>query len=91
MRPIIPLVTPLIAAIALATPAFAAEPDWGQVAQALGKSGGVQAGGVYRVGLPRTDLKVTLDGVELRRALRSAAGSPSRRWAARPWSWATSC
>ena len=49
-----------------ATPAFAAEPDWSQVAQALGKSGGVQAGGVYRVGFPRTDLKVSLDGVALR-------------------------
>jgi hypothetical protein len=66
MRPIIRLVTPLIAAVVLATPAFAAEPDWSQVAQALGKSGGVQAGGVYRVGFPRTDLKVSLDGVALR-------------------------
>jgi hypothetical protein len=66
MPPIIRLVTPLIAAVVLATPAFAAEPDWSQVAQALGKSGGVQAGGVYRVGFPRTDLKVSLDGVALR-------------------------
>src|SRR5215471_9657707 len=47
-------------------PAAAAEPDWNQVAQALGKSGAVQAGGVYRVAFPRTDLKVTLDGVVLR-------------------------
>jgi len=66
MRPIIHIVTPLIAAILLATPTFAAEPDWTQVAQALGKSGAVQAGGVYRVGFPRTDLKVSLDGVALR-------------------------
>jgi hypothetical protein len=66
MRPIIALFTPLIAAVALATPTFAAEPDWSQVAQALGKSGAVQAGGVYRVGFPRTDLKVSLDGVALR-------------------------
>ena len=66
MRPIIRLVTPLIAAIVLATPTFAAEPDWNQVAQALGKSGNVQAGGVYRVGFPRTDLKVSLDGLALR-------------------------
>jgi Domain of Unknown Function (DUF1259) len=66
MRPITRLVTPLIAAIVLATPTLAAEPDWGQVAQALGKSGAVQAGGVYRVGFPRTDLKVSLDGVALR-------------------------
>jgi uncharacterized protein DUF1259 len=59
-------VTVLPVAIVVAAPAFAAEPDWNQVAQALGKSGGVQAGGVYRVGFPRTDLKVTLDGVALR-------------------------
>jgi uncharacterized protein DUF1259 len=60
----------LIAALALATPlaapSFAAEPDWNAVAQALGKSGAVQSGGVYRVGLPRTDLKVSLDGVALK-------------------------
>jgi biotin operon repressor len=66
MRPVIRLVIPLIATVALATPTFAAEPDWNQVAQALGKSGNVQAGGVYRVGFPRTDLKVSLDGVALR-------------------------
>jgi hypothetical protein len=35
------------------------------VAQALGKSG-TAAGGVYRIGLPRTDIKATLDGVELK-------------------------
>ena len=66
MRPIIPIFTPLIAAITFATPAFAAEPDWTQVAAALGKSGAEMPGGVYRVGLPRTDLHVTLDGVELK-------------------------
>jgi hypothetical protein len=66
MYSIVRLAAPLVAAIVLATPAFAAEPDWNQVAQALGKSGAVQAGGVYRVGFPRTDLKVTLDGVVLR-------------------------
>jgi hypothetical protein len=46
--------------------AFAAD-DWqAQVAEALGKSGAGAPGGIYRVGLPRTDLKVTLDGVELK-------------------------
>jgi Domain of Unknown Function (DUF1259) len=43
-----------------------AEPAWDKVAQALGKSGAVMAGGIYRIGLPRTDLKVTLDGIELK-------------------------
>ena len=66
MHPIVRFVIPLIGAVALATPTLAAEPDWTKVAQALGKSGAVQAGGVYRVGFPRTDLKVSLDGVALR-------------------------
>jgi hypothetical protein len=55
------------------TSALAAEGDWGQVAQALGKSGSEMPGGI---GLPRTDLKVLLDGVELKRRWRSALGSP---------------
>src|ERR1700746_346089 len=66
MRSMYRLIAPLAAAFAMATPAFAAAPDWAQVGQALGKSGGVQAGGVYRVGFPRTDLTVSLDGVPLR-------------------------
>jgi len=41
--------------------------DWqAQVGAALGKTGATAPGGIYRVGLPRTDLKVTLDGVELK-------------------------
>lgn len=56
----------LAAAVATVTPAAAAEPDWSQVAQSLGKPGTVQAGEVYRVGFPRTDLAVRLDGVTLR-------------------------
>ncbi|MER8977861.1 DUF1259 domain-containing protein [Mesorhizobium sp. M0618] len=55
----------LIAMSALLQPASAA-PDWQTVAQALGKSGAEMPGGVYRVGLPRTDLKVSLDGVALK-------------------------
>ena len=37
-----------------------------EVAQALGTE---MPGGVYRIGLPRTDLKVVLNGVELKTAL----------------------
>jgi hypothetical protein len=41
--------------------------DWQtQVGEALGKTGSMAPGGIYRVGLPRTDLKVMLDGVELK-------------------------
>jgi hypothetical protein len=59
-----------IAAVAatLAAPA-SAEPNWSAVGQALGKEGSVMPGGVYRIGLPRSDLKVRLDGVELKPAL----------------------
>src|SRR5438270_5981985 len=57
----------LIALVASA-PGFAvAADDWqAQVGEALGKTGATAPGGIYRVGLPRTDLKVTLDGVELK-------------------------
>ncbi|MBS0524564.1 MAG: DUF1259 domain-containing protein [Proteobacteria bacterium] len=65
MQAIVRTAIPLVAALMLGTSALAA-PDWAQVGQALGKSGAVQAGGVYRVGFPRTDLKVSLDGVTLR-------------------------
>jgi biotin operon repressor len=51
---------------ALATPAFAADPDWSAVGKAMGKDGSLQPGGIYRVALPRTDLHVTLDGVALK-------------------------
>jgi hypothetical protein len=50
----------------LASPAMAAGDDWARVGEALGKAGTTMPGGVYRVGLPRTDLKVTLDGVEIK-------------------------
>src|SRR6478752_2667554 len=46
--------------------ASGAQDDWQQqIAQALGKAG-TSAGGVYRVGLPPTDIKATLDGIELK-------------------------
>jgi len=59
----------LALATILSTSAVAVESDWGQVALALGKSGSEMPGGVYRVGLPRSDLKVELDGVEFKPAL----------------------
>lgn len=41
--------------------------DWHRtIASILGKPGAEMPGGVYRVGLPRTDLHVTLDGVPIR-------------------------
>src|SRR5258708_12447340 len=48
------------------TAARAADPDWKAVEQALGKTGQMQAGGVYRIGMPRTDLNVTVKGVPVK-------------------------
>jgi hypothetical protein len=55
-------------ALLAAAPSLAvAADDWqAQVGAALGKTGATAPGGIYRVGLPRTDLIVTLDGVRLR-------------------------
>jgi len=55
--------------IMLPAAAGAAEADWTKVADALGKSGTEMPGGVYRVGLPRTDLHVKLDGVDIKPTL----------------------
>lgn len=43
--------------------------DWKAVEQALGKAGSLQPGEVYKVSLPRSDLKVIVGGVELKPAL----------------------
>ncbi len=62
----------LIAAIsgfALSTTAGAADIDWNKVDQALGKPGTNQPGGVHKFGLPRSDLKVTVDGVAIKPTL----------------------
>jgi hypothetical protein len=46
--------------------ALAAEPDWKAVEQALGKAGQLQSGGVFRIGMPRTDLSVSVKGIPVR-------------------------
>ena len=47
--------------------ALAADNGWqARVGEVLGKAGSEAPGGIYRVGLPRTDLKAMLDGVELK-------------------------
>lgn len=66
------LVFLLLTTLALAQ---ASSPDWKPVEDAMGRSGQV-SGDVIRFGMPRKDLHVTLDGVELKPAL--ALGS----WAA---------
>src|ERR1700741_3913624 len=68
MKRIVSGMTSLLA-LALCASASAAEIDWSPVDQALGKKGADQPGGVHKYGLPRSDLKVTLDGVTLKPAL----------------------
>jgi len=62
--------TLMAAAFSLMVPgASAVAADWTKVADALGKAGAEMPGGVYRIGLPRTDLHVTVDGVEIKPTL----------------------
>ena len=49
--------------------AAATEIDWAKVEQAIGKKGAAQPGGIYKFGLPRSDLKVAVDGVAVKPAL----------------------
>src|SRR3989475_6772449 len=56
----------IIAALNAPVVARAADPDWKAVEQALGKSGQMQAGDVFRIGMPRTDLNVTVKGVPVK-------------------------
>src|SRR5215470_8127387 len=47
----------------------AAETDWTKVDQVIGKKGADLPGGVHKYGLPRSDLKVTVDGVAIKPTL----------------------
>ena len=66
---LIRLVTTVLGLVAIAgtpTATRAADPDWKAVEQALGKAGQLQPGDVFRVGMPRTDLTVTVKGVPVK-------------------------
>src|SRR5216684_6225189 len=56
----------LIAALTAPVIGRAADPDWKAVEQALGKPGQMQPGDVFRIGMPRTDLNVTVKGVPVK-------------------------
>src|SRR2546427_7855626 len=47
----------------------AAEINWQQVEQAMGRKASALPGGVYKFALPRSDLKVSVDGVAIKPAL----------------------
>jgi uncharacterized protein DUF1259 len=53
----------------LTAPTGAAEIEWSKVDQAFGKPATIQPGGVHRFGLPRTDLRISVDGIVLRPTL----------------------
>src|SRR5207249_11578849 len=56
----------VLVATAVPAAALAADPDWKAVEQALGKSGQIQPGDVFRIGMPRTDLTVTVKGISVK-------------------------
>jgi hypothetical protein len=58
-----------LGALAFSVGATAAPIDWSKVDQAMGKPGIDQAGGVHKYGLPRSDLKITVDGVAIKATL----------------------
>jgi hypothetical protein len=59
----------VLAASVIATSASAADTDWSQVDQAIGRKGTDQPGGVHKFSFPRSDLSVTVDGVAIKPAL----------------------
>jgi hypothetical protein len=61
------LLTAFAGAIVFAiTCAASADSVWDKVGEVIGKTGTEIPGGVYRIALPRTDIKATLDAVELK-------------------------
>src|SRR2546429_1751037 len=63
-----PAIVVLGLVVIVSTPAMASatDPDWKAVEQALGKSGQIQPGDVFRIGMPRTDLNVTVKGIPVK-------------------------
>jgi len=56
-----------------------AQPGWAAVERALGRPGAAQPGDVVRFSFPRSDLHVTVDGVQLRPALALGSWIAFRR------------
>lgn len=62
-------------------PLTAQQGDWAAVTRALGRAGAEQPGGVMRFSFPRSDLRVTVDGVAIRPALALGSWVAFRRTA----------
>jgi hypothetical protein len=63
------LAASIAAAVVAPAGVAAANGDWDGVAKAIGRPGMETPDGVYRVGIARSDLAVTLDGVQIKPAL----------------------
>lgn len=72
----------LIAQCACSSSAQPAQFDWKPVEQAIGKAGAVQPDGVYKIGLPRTDLHVKVGDVEVKPTLALGSWIAFRKMAA---------
>jgi hypothetical protein len=64
-----PIIIAGLIGMAFNVAAGAADIDWEKVDQAIGKPGASLPGGVHKYGLPRSDLKVTVDGVAIKPTL----------------------
>lgn len=63
------LIAAIVAAVLSFVPLTASaqsDSEWKAVEQALGKSGQLQPGDVFRIAMPRTDLKVKVQGVDVK-------------------------
>ena len=56
--------------------------DWKPVEQAIGRAGSIQPDGVYKIGLPRTDLNVKVGDVEVKATLALGSWIAFRKMAA---------
>ena len=72
----------LIAQVGCSSAAQPGQFDWKPIDQAIGKTGAVQPDGVYKIGLPRTDLHVKVGDVEVKPTLALGSWIAFRKMAA---------
>ena len=72
----------LIAQFGCSSAAQPGQFDWKPIEQAIGKAGAVQPDGVYKIGLPRTDLHVKVGDVEVKPTLALGSWIAFRKMAA---------
>jgi hypothetical protein len=77
----------LVGVLAFVSAALA-DPVWDKVGETFGKAGTEMPGGVYRIALPRTDIKATLDGVELKPGFALGGWLAFQKMGDAQWSWA---